>query len=242
MCCSPWGHKESDTTEWLNWISILLKLIIDQKQGPYPCSLLLLLDLIEHLVLRKYILNEWKVFLGVGWGYVCSLGENEKVYCNTFSLNRLNCHWQPYPFLFSQNNCLNNPGICHVLYLPVLRPTLGTMMFWSQRMGRVQRELWLWWQVNAVWDPALLLTSWDHSNVTWKPEPRFYIFSKKIIIVFIFGCAGSLLLHGLSSSCVDFFPVMESRGCSLIEMRGLLLLWSTGSRCLGFSSCSTWAQ
>ena len=19
MCCSPWGHKESDTTEWLNW-------------------------------------------------------------------------------------------------------------------------------------------------------------------------------------------------------------------------------
>ena len=18
-CCSPWGHKESDTTEWLNW-------------------------------------------------------------------------------------------------------------------------------------------------------------------------------------------------------------------------------
>ena len=18
MCCSPWGHKESDTTEWLN--------------------------------------------------------------------------------------------------------------------------------------------------------------------------------------------------------------------------------
>ena len=19
VCCSPWGHKESDTTEWLNW-------------------------------------------------------------------------------------------------------------------------------------------------------------------------------------------------------------------------------
>ena len=19
-CCSPWGHKESDTTEWLNWL------------------------------------------------------------------------------------------------------------------------------------------------------------------------------------------------------------------------------
>ena len=19
VCCSPWGHKESDMTEWLNW-------------------------------------------------------------------------------------------------------------------------------------------------------------------------------------------------------------------------------
>ena len=22
VCCSPWGHKESDTTEWLNWTEI----------------------------------------------------------------------------------------------------------------------------------------------------------------------------------------------------------------------------
>ena len=22
VCCSPWGHKESDTTEWLNWTNI----------------------------------------------------------------------------------------------------------------------------------------------------------------------------------------------------------------------------
>ena len=22
-CCSPWGHKESDTTEWLNWLITL---------------------------------------------------------------------------------------------------------------------------------------------------------------------------------------------------------------------------
>ena len=20
-CCSPWGHKESDPTEWLNWLT-----------------------------------------------------------------------------------------------------------------------------------------------------------------------------------------------------------------------------
>ena len=23
-CCSPWGHKESDTTEWLNWTGHIL--------------------------------------------------------------------------------------------------------------------------------------------------------------------------------------------------------------------------
>ena len=22
-CCSPWGHKESDTTEWLNWTELI---------------------------------------------------------------------------------------------------------------------------------------------------------------------------------------------------------------------------
>ena len=22
MCCSPWGHKESDTTEQLNWTEL----------------------------------------------------------------------------------------------------------------------------------------------------------------------------------------------------------------------------
>ena len=22
-CCSPWGHKESDTTEWLNWTELM---------------------------------------------------------------------------------------------------------------------------------------------------------------------------------------------------------------------------
>ena len=24
-CCSPWGHKESDTTEWLNWTELMNK-------------------------------------------------------------------------------------------------------------------------------------------------------------------------------------------------------------------------
>ena len=27
-CCSPWGHKESDTTEWLNWTQALYFLFL----------------------------------------------------------------------------------------------------------------------------------------------------------------------------------------------------------------------
>ena len=27
-CCSPWRRKESDTTEWLNWLTVLLNITI----------------------------------------------------------------------------------------------------------------------------------------------------------------------------------------------------------------------
>ena len=27
-CCSPWGHKGSDTTEWLNWIELQYKKVL----------------------------------------------------------------------------------------------------------------------------------------------------------------------------------------------------------------------
>jgi len=27
VCCSPWGHKESNTTEWLNWTNMYLPMI-----------------------------------------------------------------------------------------------------------------------------------------------------------------------------------------------------------------------
>ena len=30
MCCSTWGHKESDTTEWLNWLKKSLKKKIEE--------------------------------------------------------------------------------------------------------------------------------------------------------------------------------------------------------------------
>ena len=73
VCCSPWAHKESDTAEWLNWISILLSLIIDQKQGPYSCSLLLLLTLQSLGAQEKYI--EWVKGFFFGGGDMFALWE-----------------------------------------------------------------------------------------------------------------------------------------------------------------------
>ena len=57
----------------------------------------------------------------------------------------------------------------------------------------------------------------------------FYLFKKLFVYLFIFGCVGSVAVHGLSLVAV-------SGGCSL---RWLLLLWSAGSRHLGFSSCGS---
>ena len=58
--------------------------------------------------------------------------------------------------------------------------------------------------------------------------------------LFIFGCVGSSLL------CAGFSLVVASGGYSLLRcagfsLRWLLLLWSTGSRHTGFSSCGAWA-
>ena len=52
---------------------------------------------------------------------------------------------------------------------------------------------------------------------------------------FIFGCAVSLLLLGLSSS---FHKLLW---CARFSLQGLLLLRSTGSRHAGFSSCDSQA-
>ena len=58
--------------------------------------------------------------------------------------------------------------------------------------------------------------------------------------LFIFGCWVFVAVHGLSL-------VVASGGYSLLRGAGfslwwLLLLWSTGSRCTGFSSCGLRAQ
>ena len=32
VCCSPWGRKESDTTEWLNWTELMIDLLFAAKE------------------------------------------------------------------------------------------------------------------------------------------------------------------------------------------------------------------
>ena len=48
-CCSPWGYKDSDTTEWLNWTVTYLPFFL-------PFSLYLL-----------FFLNHWKVKFSALW-------------------------------------------------------------------------------------------------------------------------------------------------------------------------------
>ena len=60
-----------------------------------------------------------------------------------------------------------------------------------------------------------------------------------LISLFIFGCVGSSLLRA------GFSLVAESgaTGCGVqASHSGGFSLWSTGSRCAGFSSCGTRAQ
>ena len=73
------------------------------------------------------------------------------------------------------------------------------------------------------------------------PQQSCVFFFNKFIYFFIFGCVGSLLLRAV------FSLVVVSGGYSSLQFAGfslrwLLLLWSTGSRRAGFSSCGTRAQ
>ena len=62
-------------------------------------------------------------------------------------------------------------------------------------------------------------------------------------IYFIFDYSGSSLLHRLFCSCREL-GLLFSRGslCSTGFPLRWFLLWNTGSRHMGFSSCSSWAQ
>ena len=54
-------------------------------------------------------------------------------------------------------------------------------------------------------------------------------------LCWVFIAAGGLPLAAASGG-------YSSLRCAGFSLQWLLLLWSTGSRCAGFSSCGTWAQ
>ena len=61
-----------------------------------------------------------------------------------------------------------------------------------------------------------------------------------LINLFIFGCVGFSLLCGLSLAAARGGYSLSR--CAGFSLQWLLLLRSTGSRRVGFSSCDTWAQ
>ena len=68
-----------------------------------------------------------------------------------------------------------------------------------------------------------------------------YIGLKKKNKLFIYDCAGSSLLHGLSLSCGEWGP-LSSCGARPYHCGGFSCCWAKAFKHVGFSSCSTWAQ
>ena len=68
----------------------------------------------------------------------------------------------------------------------------------------------------------------------------YFFFLIFIIYLLIFGWVGSSLLR-TGFSLVAASGGYSSLRCACFSLRWLLLLGSTGSRCVGFSSCGSWA-
>ena len=66
--------------------------------------------------------------------------------------------------------------------------------------------------------------------------------NNSIDIIIIFKITYLLFLDVLGVCCCEGFSlVAESGGYALVVLHGLLLLWNTGSRVSGFTSCDSWA-
>ena len=66
VCCSPWGRKESDTTEWLNWLNwTLLRLTPANSDGPQLtlAILSLLSSFIHNRLGDSWVLTSHHVYL-----------------------------------------------------------------------------------------------------------------------------------------------------------------------------------
>ena len=62
-CCRPWGHKESDTTEWLNWTELIFVFVSHSPSGYFTESLCLYIMLV-YLLTRCFPCQTLKFFEG----------------------------------------------------------------------------------------------------------------------------------------------------------------------------------
>ena len=117
------------------------------------------------------------------------------------------------------------PRWLRYFYISRLRKTHGV---WD--LTSLVAAKWDWdWEPNSVRDISSL---WCKLSLVWKKLEwaSWYVLLLLKKNLFIFGCAGSLLLCTGFLKCADF------------SLWWLLLLWSTGSRAQGFSSCVSWAS
>ena len=84
MCCSSWGHKESDTTEWLNWTELSTNVCIIMMMWIWNISLVLnTIHIHSHFpwswlhshsficLISNYLLSSHRQ-CGSKWAWLCS--------------------------------------------------------------------------------------------------------------------------------------------------------------------------
>ena len=72
-CCSPWGHKESDTTEWLNWTKS--SFLITIRSSKKMCVMYILYMKVIWLIMFNFY-TIWSVFF-----FYISFGEGNVKKC-----------------------------------------------------------------------------------------------------------------------------------------------------------------
>ena len=89
----------------------------------------------------------------------------------------------------------------------------------------------------------------DHSSSAFKFRDcfkthcsQFFGCLKNLFILFIYFWLHWVFVAAHGLSLVVASGDYSSLWCTGFSLRWLLLLWSTGSRCVGFSTCGTWAQ
>ena len=107
VCCGSWSHKESDRTEWRNWMELVIFLILCSLSWTVPGGWLVLL-----YAIRAYARDQsWKV---VCWAHLLS--------CVNVTFTQVHCFSFPWFFL---------PFFVHLLRVWSLSHHFLWLPFWT---------------------------------------------------------------------------------------------------------------